>query len=573
MGVLTRSPGSETAPPEAEADGAAASLRERERELEEAHRIARLGTWHWVKASDTLTWSAEVYRIYGCDPRLPPPRHDHVRRLMTPESFSLISAALARAFATGEPYVLDLQVVHASGAPRWVVARGEVAARGLDGEVTELRGTVQDITERKLTELALREREEQLRQAHRIARLGTWNWDVASDTTTWSEEVYRAFGLDPEQAEPNFAAIRSMHSAESRARLEAAVQRALSTGEPYELDMELHLADGSQRWIIARGEAGARGPDGKITELRGTIQDITERKQREQQLALSEGRYRSLMKVGSALIWTVDVEGNQMNYVPEWQAFTGQSAEQMLGFGWVEAIHPEDRGPNLEAWRRSVETGEPYAVEQRLRGHDGVYRHMEVRAVPSRDAAGKIVEWVGMHTDITERVEAEAELLETKSRFQKLYEANLMGICYPDKFGAFSDGNEEFLRIVGYTREELQAGLVRWDTMTPPEYAELDQRHIAQAAERGSCTTYEKEYIRKDGERVPILCGYALLEGSEDAYIGFILDISAQKKAEEAVRERERHFRELAESLPELVWVIVFAAQQAYFNRRFLEYT
>ncbi len=65
-------------------------------------------------------------------------------------------------------------------------------------------------------------------------------------------------------------------------------------------------------------------------------------------------------------------------------------------------------------------------------------------------------------------------LLETESRFQRLYEANLMGICYPDRFGAFSDGNDEFLRVVGYTRADLKAGLVRWDTMTPPECAELD---------------------------------------------------------------------------------------------------
>jgi PAS domain S-box-containing protein len=301
------------------------SLRERERELEEAHRIARLGTWKWVKATNVLTWSPEVYRIYGCDPALPPPRGEATRRLMTEKAWADITSALQRAFDFGEPYEIDLEVLHPSGEPRWVQARGEVGERGADGAVTVLRGTVQDITERKLAEARLRHMTESLR--------------------------------------------------------------------------------------------------------------------------------------------------------------------------------------------------------------------------------------------------------ETQSQFERLYDANLMGICYPDRHGAFFEGNEEFLRIVGYTRAELRAGLVRWDTMTPPEYADLDARHIAEAAKRGSCTPYEKEYIRKDGTRVPIVCGYALLEGSEDEYIGFISDLTAQKEAERAITSQERRFRELAESLPELLWESNAEGAVTYFNHNFRIFT
>jgi PAS domain S-box-containing protein len=317
----------------------------------------------------------------------------------------------------------------------------------LYGEVQAIRGTVQNITERKLAELALAERERQLQEAHRIARLGNWSWDAPADKVVWSEEVYRAFGLEPGQDPPSFDRIRSLHTPRSRSRLEALVRRALTTGEPYEHDMELVLPDGSRRWIIARGEVAARGPEGQAVALRGTIQDITERKL------------------------------------------------------------------------------------------------------------------------------AEDTLRETQARFQKLYDANLMGICYPDRFGQFFDGNDEFLRIVGYTREDLDAGLVRWDTMTPPEYAELDAKHIAEAALRGSCTPYEKEYIRKDGRRTPILCGYALLEGSTDEYIGFISDLTPQKEAKRAEQEREMQFRELAESLPQLVWASDPHGDRVYTNRRYTDYT
>jgi PAS domain S-box-containing protein len=299
-------------------------------------------------------------------------------------------------------------------------------------------------------ELSLRERERELTEAHRIARLGTWRWVVATNVLTWSPEVYRIYGCDPTLPPPRGEVTRRLMTEKSWQDISLALRRTADEGIPYELDLEVTHASGEPRWVQARGQVAERGPNGTVTVLRGTVQDITERKLIEDQL------------------------------------------------------------------RRTTET-----------------------------------------------------LQETQARFERLYNANLMGICYPNRFGAFSEGNEEFLRIVGYTREELEAGHVRWDTMTPPEYAETDRFHIAEAAERGSCTPYEKEYLRKDGTRVPILCGYALLEGSEDEYIGFISDLTATKEAERAIAEQERRFRELAESLPELVWESDAEGRSTYFNQNF----
>jgi PAS domain S-box-containing protein len=174
--------------------------------------------------------------------------------------------------------------------------------------------------------------------------------------------------------------------------------------------------------------------------------------------------------------------------------------------------------------------------------------------------------------DITRQKSIEAALHKSQSQFRMLFESDLIGIGCGDQSGLMTEANDTLLRLVGYSREDLHTGCVRWDGMTPPEYASLDSAGIAEAAEKGSCTPYEKEFIRKDGSRLPILIGYAL-EKSAGLFIGFILDFSAQKLAEAALREREKRFRALAESLPQLIWTSDGKGLKTYCNQPYLEYT
>jgi PAS domain S-box-containing protein len=127
---------------------------------------------------------------------------------------------------------------------------------------------------------------------------------------------------------------------------------------------------------------------------------------------------------------------------------------------------------------------------------------------------------------------------DAEGRLRRLWEANIIGVMYPDAAGNILDANDALLRIIGYSREDLLAGGIRWRDMTPPEYLPLDARGIAESRERGACTPYEKVYIAKDGRRVPILIGYALLEGSRTDYVCFVLDLTEQKRAEREAAEQ-----------------------------------
>ena len=217
-----------------------------------------------------------------------------------------------------------------------------------------------------------------------------------------------------------------------------------------------------------------------------------------------------------------------------------------LGRAPQEVIGKDDRAlvaaDLADRWtwedRQVVASGVSLTFEDLMPGPEERYIHT-IKS-PWRNEAGEIKGVVGISRDISESKRMQRALRQVESRYQKLFASDLMGIHIPDRFGAITEANDEFLRVTGYTREDLEAGLVRWDTMTPAEYSELDALHIAEAARRGTCTPYEKEYVRKDGERVPIMCGYTLLEGSEDQYIAFIQDLTAQKKSEEAMRQAEK---------------------------------
>jgi diguanylate cyclase (GGDEF)-like protein/PAS domain S-box-containing protein len=144
--------------------------------------------------------------------------------------------------------------------------------------------------------------------------------------------------------------------------------------------------------------------------------EIFERRQAEEALRQSEERYRSLILASTQITWTSSASGRMTGEQPSWSAFTGQTYEEYQNFGWSAAIHPDDVEHSLACWSRAVSTQSLCEIEHRVRRHDGEYRYFSVRAAPVLNADGSIREWVGAHTDITERKRAEEALRESEKR-------------------------------------------------------------------------------------------------------------------------------------------------------------
>lgn len=230
--------------------------------------------------------------------------------------------------------------------------------------------------------------------------------------------------------------------------------------------------------------------DGKRRVLEMGI-DISDRKQAEKALQTSEARFRSLIEATSQIIWNTAADGQFVTEQAAWSRFTGQTFDQLKGQGWLNAIHPDDRPQTAQVWAHAVQNRELYEVEHRLRRHDGEYRYMSVRAVPILNSSdGSIREWLGVHTDITDRKLAQV----TCDRF---FSISLDLLVIFDFNAVFQRLNPAWTTTLGYSEAEL-LGKPCFDFMHPDDIE-------ASTAEAQKLTTgvetiyFENRYRCKDG--------------------------------------------------------------------------
>ena len=155
----------------------------------------------------------------------------------------------------------------------------------------------------------------------------------------------------------------------------------------------------------------------------------------------------------------------------------------------------------------------------------------------------------------------------------RLLHSNVIGIVSSDIFGHVYDANEAYLKIIGYTRQELQDGAIRWDALTPPEFHECSQMAVEQLKHKGFALPFQKEYIHKLGHRVPVTVGMTALDPAGHHCLGYVIDHSEHRQVQNRLRDSEQKFQMLTEAIPQLVWTAGDFGKCEYGNKRYLEYT
>ncbi|SFK65572.1 PAS domain S-box protein [Methylorubrum salsuginis] len=300
--------------------------------------------------------------------------------------------------------------MHRHGVPEetwWSFTYSPV--RDNDGAIAGLLNITAETTAEVLAERARQRSEERLEMALSAGgSIGIWDWEVAADRITADARFARLYGVDPALAEAGapiaafFGGVHADDLPELRRRIETAVR----SGASFSAEYRLVQADGSVRWAAAEGRC-LHDAEGRPIRFPGVSFDITDRKRTEAALRESEDRFRGITDTIEQMIWSTRPDGFHDYYNARWYEYTGMPDGSTDGEAWNGMFHPEDQDRAWAVWRHSLETGETYRIEYRLRHRSGQYRWVLGRAKPLRDAAGRIVRWFGTCTDIHDRKLAE----------------------------------------------------------------------------------------------------------------------------------------------------------------------
>lgn len=262
-------------------------------------------------------------------------------------------------------------------------------------------GMMTDITERKKAEETIKKNEAELNEAQRIGHFGHFDWDARTDTIKWSDEYYHIYGFTPGQKPPGYEDHLKTYTPESAARLDAAVKNSMKTGEPYAVDLEHVRPDGIHKWITANGEV-KRDEHGTIIGLRGTAQDITERKNAE----LEREQFFRFFNLSTDIMVIADPKGAFKRVNPTCLHVLGYSEDELLAKPFIDFVHPDDKQPTLDEMVRQMQTGSSLNFENRYICKDGKALWFSWRANFNKD------EGITYATarDVTERKKAELDL-------------------------------------------------------------------------------------------------------------------------------------------------------------------
>ncbi len=407
---------------------AEAALCESEEGLQLVMEATEDAIWDWDIVNNTCLWSVRAYQMLGLSTTgFEQNACESIYQRIHPEDQQRFAQCVKNHLEFNTPYAIEVRIQRGDGSYGWFLSQGK-AVRATQGRPIRMVGSMIDITARKQAEEKLRKSENFLATAQRIAHIGNWEFDIANQKITWSQELFRIYGIDPKQGEPSYKELIDLYHRDERVKFRRLVKRAIATGKPYESELKIVLPSGATRYIEARVEAVLDG-EGQVKSLFGTVQDISDRKEALAALRDSEERFRQLAEHIREIFYLQDTIDSRMLYIsPAYEQVWGRPCAELYANLniWIDSVVSEDRDRVkkvllIDEWKTSQ-----IEAEYRIQRPDGTIRWIRGRAFPVYNDRGIVYRLAGIAEDITERKHGEAierqliEYLRQQASLQRL---------------------------------------------------------------------------------------------------------------------------------------------------------
>jgi diguanylate cyclase (GGDEF)-like protein/PAS domain S-box-containing protein len=426
---------------------------------------------------------------------------------------------------------------------------------------------VEDITERKHTEEALRHTTQNLLESQRIAHIGNWNFDILTRQITWSEEMFHIFGLEVSLGEPSFEELVEMIHPEDQEHHQQVLDRSLTMGEYFDIEYRLIRPDGELRYLNTQGEV-RKNEQGQVIRLFGVAIDVTEQKLAEEALCASESRYRALVEQMPAAVYTITVGETSM------PLYISPRIEQMLGYTadewmsnpqlWSQRLHPEDRQQMSNRLSNLPPHDHPFGDQYRLLTRNQDVLWVQDSAVVIRDEDGTPILLQGVMLDITERKQVEVALRQSEERFSTLIRNLSVGVMLHGSQGEILLCNPKACKLLGLSEVELLGRISlssEWEIIredgSPFPYRDhpVPQAIVTRQAVKDVLMGIHRPSA-KTGEERELLWILVSAEPqlTEDQKVQHVIstfsDITILKQVQENLRTSEQLYRTIAHNFP-----------------------
>ncbi len=344
--------------------------------------------------------------------------------------------------------------------------------------------------------------EDHLHLALEAAGVGLWYWDLKQYSLVWNDQCKALFGFARDDAVTYERFLAALHP-DDRAHVNGVIQAIIRDGIEYNTEYRSVWPDESVHWLNARGRV-RRDDSGEAVRMMGSVVDITQRKLAEERAHESEHRCRRLMD--SNIIGVVIADNERIleaNHA--YLDILGMTRDDLDngGINWRRHTPPEHLWTDERAVEQLIANGACEPFEKEYHRKDGSRVPVIIGTVLLNHDPFTCLSLV---LDLTERKRAEAQIRESERRWRRLMNSNIIGVAVAGDAGMI-DANQVYLEMLGCTRAELEIGKVHWRDFTPSELRRFDQVAKSQLLAEGASKPYEKEYVRRDGTRVPVLVG------------------------------------------------------------------